>query len=224
MSKLQRKVSEMLSRHVGGYEIYENVKPHWLQMQDGTRLELDFYLPGLHTAIEVQGRQHYEYTPFFHSSYDDFLSQQKRDEAKRALCQSKDVKLIAIDDEEAALEAVYALSHQDAPDLLHPRAAEQLLKDNHPMWILTTRDRRYMYDQHMSTAGYPKTIRRHMRRIFGTLIKQSTTEAFTEKDIARIDTSLYAIAQHEEAMGSVTWTKREMQLLDIAKNLLALRQ
>jgi len=76
-SKLQRQVSALLSTHLGQYTIRENYRPEWLG-----GLELDFYIEELEVGIEVQGRQHFEYTPMFHASYGAFLEQKERDEQK----------------------------------------------------------------------------------------------------------------------------------------------
>ena len=87
-SRLQRYVSRELGKFMSEFLIYENRRYDWL---DGK--ELDFYMPEIKTAIEVQGDQHYSYSPHFHKSYDGFLLQQKRDEDKRALCIANGVDL-----------------------------------------------------------------------------------------------------------------------------------
>jgi hypothetical protein len=90
-SKLQRQVSMLLNTHLGQYTIRENHRPDWL---DG--LELDFYIEELQVGIEVQGIQHYEYTPWFHGNYEAFLAQKDRDERKSNLCQAQCVSLFYI--------------------------------------------------------------------------------------------------------------------------------
>ena len=95
-SKLQRQVSNLLSTHLGQFTIRENYRPDWLSTQHG-RLELDFYIEELETAIEVQGRQHYVYTPHFHSEENGFVAQLERDAAKSRVCRQRGVKLIEID-------------------------------------------------------------------------------------------------------------------------------
>lgn len=84
-SKLQRYVSKQLSIHFGGYTIRENIRPDWLAYGD-SRLELDFYIEELRVAIEVQGMQHYIFTPFFHGDYSGFEVQVQRDRFKRTSC------------------------------------------------------------------------------------------------------------------------------------------
>ena len=95
-SKLQRKVSEYLSIHFGRYTIRENTRPEWLIMPTSARLELDFLLEEISLAIEVQGRQHYCYTPYFHGSYGDFQERLARDQFKREQCQAKGITLVEI--------------------------------------------------------------------------------------------------------------------------------
>ncbi|HHK5530398.1 TPA: hypothetical protein ACQUHF_004393 [Bacillus paranthracis] len=60
----------------------------WLDKQS-----LDVYIPGLKTAIEFQGQQHYEPVEFF-GGEDAFLYRQKLDALKKEKCKQNKVKLI----------------------------------------------------------------------------------------------------------------------------------
>lgn len=96
MSKMQEKLSKVLKDLDIDY--IENYRPDWMQTENGGRLELDFYIPNLQLAIEVQGIQHFVYTPFFHNTYKDFEDQIKRDESKRVFCNYQNIKLLEIFD------------------------------------------------------------------------------------------------------------------------------
>ncbi len=86
--------------------IRENIRPDWLITELGERLELDFYIEEWNTAIEVQGQQHYVYTPFFHKSYDDFLSSQRRDNFKKRQCSNYGIQLIEVSDEDEVMQFI----------------------------------------------------------------------------------------------------------------------
>ena len=62
----------------------------------GKNLELDLYNAELGLCVEVNGRQHYEYTPYFHSSRDSFYNQRYRDEMKKKKCQENGINYIEI--------------------------------------------------------------------------------------------------------------------------------
>jgi hypothetical protein len=49
-------------------------------------LRLDFFLPTRRLAIEVHGRQHYEFVPHFHKTRLGFLQHRKRDTLKVDWC------------------------------------------------------------------------------------------------------------------------------------------
>lgn len=108
-SSLQQRVSFLLSTHFGEYTIRENRRPLWLLSKDGYRLELDFFIEELDAAIEVQGRQHYEYIPYFHEDRKGFKRQQERDRIKRQTCKERGIWLIEAWDEPSAWRAILAL-------------------------------------------------------------------------------------------------------------------
>lgn len=87
-SRLQRYVSEQLGIHLAKFDIYENTRPAWL---GGS--ELDFYIPEIEVAIEVQGNQHFEYVPHFHGTYQNFLDQRRRDIHKKEICFERGITL-----------------------------------------------------------------------------------------------------------------------------------
>ena len=59
-------------------------------------LYLDFFIPNLMLAVEVHGRQHYEYVPFFHKTKAGYLKARARDEDKKEWCELNNINLIAL--------------------------------------------------------------------------------------------------------------------------------
>lgn len=59
------------------------------------KFRLDFFIPILNVAIEVQGEQHYKPVNMF-GGYESLKKTQKRDELKRNLCKENGVKLYYI--------------------------------------------------------------------------------------------------------------------------------
>lgn len=66
---------------------YQNFRPEWLN-----GLELDFYYPSLHLAVEFQGDQHFIHTIAFGRCND----QRRRDRAKRDICVERGVALLRL--------------------------------------------------------------------------------------------------------------------------------
>lgn len=95
-SKLQRATSQFLSVHFGSYTIRENIRPDWLITEKGERLELDFLIEELNIAIEVQGEQHYVFTPFFQKDSDGFKDRLRCDNFKKRVCEQMGLRLIEI--------------------------------------------------------------------------------------------------------------------------------
>lgn len=109
-SRLQCRVSELLSIYLGQYTIRENIRPDWLVTHDGNRLELDFLIEEINTAIEVQGQQHYNFSPFFHSDKDGYKKRLEWDRLKVELCNSRGINLFAVDNEQDAILLIEKLS------------------------------------------------------------------------------------------------------------------
>jgi hypothetical protein len=65
------------------------------------RLELDFYIPSLHVAIEHHGRQHFEPVPFFFGAISapvEFEKQQRYDRLKLAMCRRNGTTLLVVEE------------------------------------------------------------------------------------------------------------------------------
>jgi hypothetical protein len=90
------------------FKVKHFLQPFWERMivaeevpLVGSRLTLDIFNATLKIAIEVQGKQHTTYNPFYHrNSSANFLSQIKRDFRKVQFCELNNIKLIEIMEEE----------------------------------------------------------------------------------------------------------------------------
>jgi hypothetical protein len=77
---------------------FPKLYPIWTITEKYTKgLQLDLYNDEYKIAIEVDGIQHFKFTPFFHGTEDDFKSQQERDSDKDKLCKQNNVKLLRMD-------------------------------------------------------------------------------------------------------------------------------
>jgi len=79
-SQLQTDAYELVSQTFPFYTIYEEVHIPRLN------LYLDILLPDF-MAIEVSGKQHYEFVKHYHKDKKDFLLAQKRDRLKKEWCE-----------------------------------------------------------------------------------------------------------------------------------------
>lgn len=68
---------------------------------------LDIYIPSRRTAIEYQGKQHYEPIAFF-GGMEGLLSNQERDRRKRWRCQKNDVRMLYWDYDQPLTESWFA--------------------------------------------------------------------------------------------------------------------
>ena len=78
---------------------FNKIRPNFLNnpVTDGNyNLELDCYNDDLKIAVEYSGRQHYEYTPYFHKNKEAFYNQKYRDELKKRMCKDNGIILIEV--------------------------------------------------------------------------------------------------------------------------------
>ena len=74
----------------------------------GSRLSLDFYNANKKTAVEVQGKQHQTYNPYFHASNrQNWLSQLKRDDLKLDFCLTNGIRLVEIYETDTLCEELF---------------------------------------------------------------------------------------------------------------------
>ena len=59
-------------------------------------IRFDFFFSSLRLAIEVDGQQHSQYSPFFHKSKLGFIQSQQRDMVKEEFCRINDVYLVRL--------------------------------------------------------------------------------------------------------------------------------
>lgn len=202
-SKLQRRVSNLISTHLGQYTTRENYRPCWLSFERG-RLELDFYIDELKTAIEIQGMQHYAYVPFFHSNKDGFARQVKRDKAKAIMCQNHGVQLFAIDTLDDALALILTLAGKAHNYHVHQNALAQACK--------AELSKKLVFD------CYPKTVAKHLKRLYKNLKKHRL--GVDNNALRRsVRLSIRAIEQYQEEK-SVKLDIQAITLIETAKDIL----
>lgn len=98
LSKMQASVKKFLKRYWEGYKVYEEFPVF------GTQMHLDFFNATRMVAVEVNGDQHREFTPYFHNdSRVKYWEQMKRDRRKAEWCELNNIKLVEIYEEDFPL-------------------------------------------------------------------------------------------------------------------------
>lgn len=97
-SKHHLRARKILKEVYGGsYRILEEVKlPGSTLPHRRSVLYLDFFIPVIKVGVEVHGRQHYEFTPFFHKNLKDYLLAMNRDDDKSEWCELNNIELIIL--------------------------------------------------------------------------------------------------------------------------------
>lgn len=76
---------------------FPTIRPDFLKSpKTGKNLELDCFNEDMGLALEYNGVQHYKFSPYFHKTKKDFLSQVHRDDWKRNKCREKGIILLEI--------------------------------------------------------------------------------------------------------------------------------
>jgi hypothetical protein len=86
----------MLNQIFSGQGFVLNGYYSFLRSPKGEPMQLDWFCPSLNIAYEYQGRQHYEYSPYFHKSKKVFKYLQECDILKKKQCDDSGVILIHI--------------------------------------------------------------------------------------------------------------------------------
>ena len=100
-SKHHVRARKLIKEVYHSYRILEEVKlPGSRDPSKKSTLFLDFFIPNLSLAVEVHGRQHYEFVKFFHKTKAGFLTAKKRDDIKEQWCELNDIELIVLNYED----------------------------------------------------------------------------------------------------------------------------
>ena len=77
---------------------FYKIRPDFLRnnITGGNNLEIDCYNDSLKLGVEYNGRQHYDFVPFFHKNKETFYNQKYRDDMKRRLCKENNITLIEV--------------------------------------------------------------------------------------------------------------------------------
>ncbi len=96
MSEDIKKILNYLYKYVNKKDVSIEKTFDWLITEEGAHMRLDIYIEKKNLCIEYNGKQHYEYTPFFHRNEESFKRSQKRDELKEELLKQHKIKLVKI--------------------------------------------------------------------------------------------------------------------------------
>lgn len=89
-SKIQFEAKQFLKKYWSSHVVFEEFPVA------GTRLKFDFYNANKKVVVEIHGKQHGQYTPFFHKRRAGFISHIRRDQQKQDFCELNDIKFIEI--------------------------------------------------------------------------------------------------------------------------------
>jgi len=91
-SILQCKVKDILIEMFGP----QNVKCEVYTKHEGAKLYFDFFILPLNVYVEIDGKQHETFVPFFHNDRKDFARQVHRDNSKELYVEDKNASLLRI--------------------------------------------------------------------------------------------------------------------------------
>jgi very-short-patch-repair endonuclease len=92
MSRLSDKISLLIDQC---FPVYKKTFEYYVKYE-GEQLFFDFVIDELNIAIEVQGKQHYEFVPFFHRDSYYYYKQNKRDRLKKEWAEENGFYLVIV--------------------------------------------------------------------------------------------------------------------------------
>lgn len=96
---------------------FYKIRPDFLKNEaTGRNLEIDLFCKELNLAVEIQGIQHYKFSPKFHLTEQQFQEQQQRDQMKAHKCRQRGIRLI---------EIPYHVKERDVRSYLQRKLREQ---------------------------------------------------------------------------------------------------
>ena len=96
-SKFQFKVKQLLRPYWQNHIVYEEFPVY------GSLMRVDFLNATKRVAIEVNGRQHSEFVPYFHKSRAEYLRSIKRDHQKTEWLEKNDFNLLEVEEKDLNL-------------------------------------------------------------------------------------------------------------------------
>lgn len=101
-SKIQYNTKQFLKKYWSNHIVFEEFPVA------GTKLSLDFYNANKKIGVEVQGKQHTKYVPFFHGKNKiNYINQLKRDQDKLKFCELNDIQLVEVYDGDEVTEKLF---------------------------------------------------------------------------------------------------------------------
>lgn len=98
-----KSISKRSKLHIRAINILKEIFPKTsfteevsIKIKSGTTLYLDIYIPIFNLAVEVDGKQHEEYTSHFHKDKMSFYRSQKKDAQKEEWCHINNIKLVRL--------------------------------------------------------------------------------------------------------------------------------
>lgn len=92
-SQLHTTAREILRKKYPNSCIYEEVP---IIVEKKQKLYLDFFLPSLNLAVEVNGKQHYIFNNYHHKSTLHFRKMQMNDRKKKEWCEINNIRLVIL--------------------------------------------------------------------------------------------------------------------------------
>ena len=95
-SKKEGQMQKLLNEILPDEDYIDNGYYSWMMSPKNSPLQLDRFYPNLGVAFEYNGRQHYEYNAYMHSSREAFEYLRKCDVRKKRECRKTGIALITI--------------------------------------------------------------------------------------------------------------------------------